>query len=429
MGDREQAADKPIKSTAAIFSNAAFSRALKQVVDHSGDDTAILGKTTKEHYLNGCPKEDDTDVKEVDCHSIKEFNNTEQESSTSLQDVHQECVTLEQTSSKRMPKTCKGSLALKPRVVPVRVSKKVNTPVTIKTSQDDRCKSESDYTDMVDAQLEGKQDEDGTDSVSSVEFKSMKVKPSGTNGFSFKCDERAEKRKQFYTKLVEIHTAKEKEKNQIQAKTKEEMEAEIKQLRKSLTFKAIPMPTFYREGAPPKVELRKIPTTRAKSPKLGRQSRSMGASSTENFTEFEEESEEKADELGNSNKTHLKSSHIPAKKDTELTTSEEDSLGTTFSYVNEVNGHPKGITMEMEDVNLAQTFPAPDTEIAKSMTSKNGKSPRKEDTHDASGAKTLMKERTKALTSLRKGTHTLKPVIKKEAALTTVVSANVAVQS
>ncbi|CAN4118724.1 unnamed protein product [Withania somnifera] len=88
-------------------------------------------------------------------------------------------------------------------------------------------------------------------------------------GFSFRLEERAEKRKEFLAKVEERIQAREEEKSNLLAKSKEKQEAEVKQFRKSLTFKATPIPCFYKEP-PPKVELKKIPTTRAISPKLGR---------------------------------------------------------------------------------------------------------------------------------------------------------------
>ncbi|KZV43643.1 hypothetical protein F511_00194 [Dorcoceras hygrometricum] len=115
-------------------------------------------------------------------------------------------------------------------------------------------------------------DEDDNWSLASSTATSRTIKSQVTVAVapSFVCVDRAERRKQFYSKLEEKHKALEQEKLEYEARTKEEELAAIKQLRKSMTYKANPVPKFYREGPPSKAELKKLPVTRAKSPNLTR---------------------------------------------------------------------------------------------------------------------------------------------------------------
>ncbi|XP_060177118.1 protein WVD2-like 4 isoform X2 [Lycium barbarum] len=146
----------------------------------------------------------------------------------------------------------------------------------------------------------------------------------GSAGFSFRLEERAEKRKEVEERIQ----AREEEKSNLLAKSKENQEVEIKQFRKSLTFKAAPMPNFYNEP-PPKVELKKIPTTRAISPKLGRNKNSTSMTNSSESGGFSPKVIKEQHKSPVSSKDNVASKGKPVKKNSQSTTAQSPKISAT----------------------------------------------------------------------------------------------------
>ncbi|XP_042984281.1 protein WVD2-like 7 [Carya illinoinensis] len=95
--------------------------------------------------------------------------------------------------------------------------------------------------------------------------------------FSFKSNEHAERRKEFYMELQQKMHAKEAEMNQMQVRRQEKTEAEIKQFRRSLNFKATPMPSFYHVAVPRRSDGKKAPSSNSKVNKARDKSTNPGS--------------------------------------------------------------------------------------------------------------------------------------------------------
>ncbi|CAN1852680.1 Protein WVD2-like 5 [Linum perenne] len=88
-----------------------------------------------------------------------------------------------------------------------------------------------------------RKDNGGSYKAGDADKRYAKAAPSS---FGLKSDDRSEKRKELLKKKEEKSGAKEAETARLRSKSKDANEAEIRKLRKSLNFKATPMPGFYR---------------------------------------------------------------------------------------------------------------------------------------------------------------------------------------
>ncbi|MED6123781.1 hypothetical protein PIB30_052606 [Stylosanthes scabra] len=179
------------------------------------------------------------------------------------------------------------------------------------TSQPSQTSVVNQNPDSKKAEKANKEDEDSQSTTSST----IPRRRSSGSGFSFRLEERAEKRKEFFSKLEEKIQVKEAEKTNLQEKSKENQEAEIKQLRKAMTFK--------------------IPTTRSISPKLGRNKGFVVSNNSEDKSCSQNDSTTKAKETS-SKKTEKDSrkSAIKVSEEEQVNNSEYQRGGTELGSEN-----------------------------------------------------------------------------------------------
>ncbi|XP_061986489.1 protein WVD2-like 7 [Populus nigra] len=154
-------------------------------------------------------------------------------------------------------------------------------PSVFRRSQDRRTKSELNKSVSGKITAGGISQTLSSDCSKSSSAKGSKSRPPLISSpFSFRSDERAAKRKEFFEKLGEKNNAKEDtEKRHLQARPKEKAEYDIKKLRQSAVFGGKPRDDLHRGLRSPENSTMKIPLTRPRSPKLGRKSTSNVASS------------------------------------------------------------------------------------------------------------------------------------------------------
>ncbi|KAG5222375.1 protein WVD [Salix suchowensis] len=149
-------------------------------------------------------------------------------------------------------------------------------PSVFQRSQDRRTKSELNKSVSGKITAGGISQTLSSDCSKSSSAKGSRSRPPLISSpFSFRSDERAAKRKEFFEKLGEKNNAKEDtEKKHLQARPKEKAEYDLKKLRQSAVFRGKPREDLHGGLRSPENSTKKIPLARPRSPKLGRTSTS-----------------------------------------------------------------------------------------------------------------------------------------------------------